>query len=134
MDSKWVKGGFIKSFGPVLFIGIGVPIPILNEEIANNLSITDDKINTTIVDFSIPRRTKPTFGQTTYEQLRTTTILINNKPTLAAPLSSMAGAIEISKIVKKSILSKAFLLSKPISSINLNTEMKKMDARLGELV
>lgn len=134
MQAKWVRGGYLKSFGPVLYIGVGVPIPVLNEEIAESLSITDEKINTTIVDFSIPRRTKPTFGQCTYSELRTSTVLINKKPTLAAPLSSMAWAIDICNTLKESILNKTFLLAEPILPVNMTSEVKKFDSRIGELI
>ncbi len=134
MNPKWIRGGYLRSFGPVLYIGVGLPIPVLNEEIAESLSITDDKISTTIVDFSIPRRTKPTFGQCSYSELRTTTVLINNKPTLSAPLSSMAFAVEISEGLKKEIQNSNFYLSKPVKNINLNSEFKKLDSRLGEVV
>ena len=134
MSPKWVRGGFIKSFGPVLYIGVGIPIPILNEETAKYISITDENIHSTIIDFSIPRRTKPTFGQCTYSELRTSTVIINKKPTLSAPLSSMALALEICSELKNTILRKSFLLSEKIIPINLNVEAKKLDSRLGELV
>lgn len=134
MNSKWIRGGFIKSYGPVLYIGIGVPLPVLNEEAAKYISVTDDKIHSTIVDFSIPRRTKPTFGQCTYSELRTSTVIINKKPTLSAPLSSMAMAIEICNELKDTILQKNFLLSEKILPVDLNTEPKKLNSRLGELV
>ena len=134
MQSKWIRGGYLQSFGPVLYAGVGVPIPVLDEEIARQIEISDDKIHSTIVDFSIPRRTKPTFGQCTYTELRTSTVLINKKPTLAAPLSSMAWAIEICDLLKSSILNKHFFLSKPIAPISLNAEIKKLDSRVGELV
>ncbi len=132
IDPKWLRAGYLRSFGPVLFVGVGVPIPVLNEEIANYISITDDKINTTIVDFSIPRRTKPTFGQCTYSELRTSTVMINDKPTLTAPLSSMAGAIQICNILKEAILNKEFYLTKPVEDINLKCDHKKLDSRLSE--
>ncbi len=134
MIPKWVRGGFIKSYGPVLYIGVGVPIPVLNEETAKYISITDDKIHSTIVDFSIPRRTKPTFGQCTYSELRTSTVVINKKPTLSAPLSSMALALEICTELKNAILQKSFLLSEKVIPIDLSIEPKKLDSRLRELV
>ena len=134
MDSKWIKGGYIKSFGPVLYIRIGVAIPVLDSNIAKCLSITDDKIHTTIVDFSIPRRAKPTFGNCTYEELRTSTVMINQKPTLSAPLSSMALAIDICKTLKTLINNGKFTLAEPSMLIDLNKKNNKMDARLGELV
>jgi len=134
MNPKWVKPGHIQSFGPVLFIGVAIAIPVLDKEIAEHLSITDNQIHTTIVDFSIPRRTKPTFGQCTYFELRTSTVSINNKPTLTAPLTSMAYSIESCNELKNDILNKKFILSKSISGINMNVELKKLDAKLGELV
>ena len=134
MHSKWVRGGYIKSYGPVLYIGIGVPIPVLNEEIAKHISISDENIYSTIVDFSIPRRTKPIFGQCSYNELRTSTVMINKKPTLSAPLSSIAMAIEICNELKNTILKKDFLLSEKIIPVNLNLEPKKLDSRLMESV
>ena len=134
MNSKWIRGGFIKSYGPVLYIFLLFPLPVLNEEAAKYISVTDDKIHSTIVDFSIPRRTKPTFGQCTYSELRTSTVIINKKPTLSAPLSSMAMAIEICNELKDTILQKNFLLSEKILPVDLNTEPKKLNSRLGELV
>ena len=133
MQPKWVRAGFIKSFGPVLYIGVGIPIPVLNEEIAEYLAITDEYIHSTIVDFAIPRRTKPIFGQCTYAELRTSTVEINNKPTLAAPLASMSWTIEICKILKDKILNNKFLLSMPILPVNMESETKKLNSRLAEM-
>ncbi len=134
MNPKWIRGGYIKSFGPVLYVGVGIPIPVLSEETAKHISVTDNDINSTIVDYSIPRRTKPTFGQCTYRELRTSTVIINKKPTLSAPLSSMALALEICNELKSSILKKEFLLSEKILSLDLNLELKKLDSRLKEMI
>jgi L-aspartate semialdehyde sulfurtransferase len=56
MDPHWVRGCHFKNYGPSLMLGVGVPIPILNEQIAARCAITDDQIMAPIVDFSIPRR------------------------------------------------------------------------------
>ena len=134
MKKKWIRGGYLKSFGPVLYVGVGVPIPVLNEEIVNFLAITDEHIHTTMFDFSIPRRTKPILGQCPYSELRTSTILINKKSTLSAPLSSMSGAIEICNLTKEAILEKTLFLSKPLEPINMNVKQKVLNSRLPELV
>ena len=134
MNPKWVRGGYLKSYGPVLYIGIGLPVPVLDDETGEHIAINDDKIQTTMVDFSIPRRTKPTFGQYTYAELRTSTVSINKKPTLAAPLSSFSYAIEICTLLKNQILNKQFYLTPPIGEINMNSEFKKLDSRIGEPV
>lgn len=130
INPVWVRGGYLPSYGPVLYVGIGVPVPVTDIEMAKYLSVNDTDIDTTIVDFSIPRRTKPTFGKCKYSELRTSTVIINKKPTLSAPLSSMAGAVEICNSLKEEIISGRFLLSEYVYPIDLNTEIKKLDAKL----
>lgn len=128
---KFMRAGHINSFGSVLYVGAGIPIPILNESIAKGIEIEDSDIETVIVDYSIPRRGKPILGTCNYRTLRTSTIDISGKSTLCAPLSSMSYAMEISEILKDEILNKSILLTENFSPLNLTLESKKLDSRLG---
>ena len=49
MDPEFISGAAIKGYGNSCFIGIGVPIPVLNEEIARNCAIRDEDIFTDVV-------------------------------------------------------------------------------------
>ena len=51
MQSKWVRGCYFRGYGPSLMLGVGVPIPILNEQIAVSCAVQDGDILAPVVDF-----------------------------------------------------------------------------------
>ena len=57
-----------------MYVGIGVPIPILDEEMLKQTAITNQDIQATIVDYSVEKRAKPNFGQVSYAELRSGSI------------------------------------------------------------
>jgi len=44
MTPRWLVGVSILGYGCSLAVGIGVPIPVLNEDIANCRGISDEEI------------------------------------------------------------------------------------------
>ena len=66
-------------------LGVGIPFPVLNETVVANCAVSDKKIVAPVVDFSIPRRVRPTFGLVSYAQLKTGRILIEGKPVRRPP-------------------------------------------------
>ncbi len=52
MSPRWLVGTSMLGYGPTLTVGIGVPIPILSEEILQYTTVTDDQIIGTIIDYS----------------------------------------------------------------------------------
>ena len=51
MDPKWVTGVSILGYGCSLSVGLGVPIPVLNEEIAGFTGVSDEELFTQIIDY-----------------------------------------------------------------------------------
>ncbi|MEL6881107.1 MAG: homocysteine biosynthesis protein, partial [Cyanobacteria bacterium J06607_10] len=62
MDAHWVRGCYFKGYGPSMMLGVGIPIPILNEDILARCAVKDEELVAPVIDFSIPRRVRPTFG------------------------------------------------------------------------
>ena len=114
MDSKYVKGVIMHNYGPTIFNGIGVPIPILNEDIAKRTAVSDEDIVCKIYDYGVSRRNKPVLSETNYKELRSGKIEINGKEILTSSLSSYKKAKEIAIELKNRIENKEFLLTKPI--------------------
>ena len=77
-------------------MGIGIPIPVLDEDMARRLSIRNDQIETTVVDYG--NGNQP-LGKTNYAALQSGTIEINGHKVRTAPLSSLAKAREIAAIL-----------------------------------
>ncbi|HEY9826855.1 MAG TPA: homocysteine biosynthesis protein, partial [Stenomitos sp.] len=76
MSAKWVRGCYFKQYGPSLMIGVGIPLPVIDEEVVRRCAVADADLVAPIIDFSIPRRVRPTFGLATYAQLKSGKIKI----------------------------------------------------------
>ncbi|AFZ30895.1 protein of unknown function DUF39 [Gloeocapsa sp. PCC 7428] len=117
MDARWVRGCYFKSYGPSLMLGVGVPIPVLNEEVVVHCAVQDNDLVAPIVDFSIPRRVRPTFGLVSYAQLKSGRIMIEGKPVRAAPLASLFLSRQIAITLKQWIEAGKFTLTEPVARI-----------------
>jgi len=115
MSPKWLIGASLQGYGCSLSVGLGVPIPILNEDMAKYTSISDDRIFTQIVDYGddYPSGKSKSLGKVSYAQLRSGSIKLNGNTITTVPLSSMVKAREIADILKKKISNGKFLLGEP---------------------
>ena len=98
-----------------MIVGLGLPIPILNEEIAQFTAVKDEDIYTQIVDYSndYPNMISKSYGEVNYKQLKSGTITIDGKEVQTAPLSSYPKAKEIALTLKEWIDKGEFLLGEP---------------------
>jgi uncharacterized protein (DUF39 family) len=129
MSREFIRGAIFEKYGVSLFVGIGIPIPILDEEMTKFVSIKDENIYGTIVDYSVQRRNKPTLGKVSYKELRSGKIILNGKEVPTAPMSSYKKAREIAQILKNWLKTGQFLIQEPIQPLPLDTEFKPLDVR-----
>jgi L-aspartate semialdehyde sulfurtransferase len=115
MTSRWIVGLSFLGYGVSLAVGIGIPIPILNEEMAAYTAISDEEIVTQIVDYGhdYPNGIKRNLGFVSYAELKSGSIRLNGKDIQTVPLSSVPRAREIADILKVWITKKKFLLGEP---------------------
>ncbi|MDD5288839.1 MAG: homocysteine biosynthesis protein [Dehalococcoidales bacterium] len=117
MNSRWLMGTSMLGYGPTLTVGIGVPIPILSEEILKYTTVTDDQIIGTIYDYSdaYPNRRAEPLGEVTYAQLKSGKITVQGKKVPTASLSSYSRAMEIANTLKGWIKAGKFELTTPVA-------------------
>jgi uncharacterized protein (DUF39 family) len=127
MNSRWVRGCYFKNYGPSLMLGVGVPLPILNEEVVSHCAVQDQDIVAPVVDFSIPRRVRPTFGLVSYAQLKTGRITIEGRAVRVAPLASIYRSRQVALELKEWIEKGEFTLTEPVASIPMNRSFLPQD-------
>ncbi|RLB10668.1 MAG: hypothetical protein DRG39_05835 [Deltaproteobacteria bacterium] len=119
MDPKWVVGVSIVGYGCSLAVGIGVPIPILNEEIAQYTGVSDEEIPTRIIDYGndFPKGNPKNLGVVNYAELKSGSINFQGQEVQAVPVSSYKKAKEIAENLKEWINKGEFLLTEPAAPL-----------------
>ncbi|MBN2373688.1 homocysteine biosynthesis protein [bacterium] len=130
MSARYLRGARIKGYGVSLFVGIGIPIPILDEAMAEAVTISDERIYTSIYDYGIPRRSRPSYGRINYHQLRSGYIKLDDKTVPTNPVSSYAMAREIAAILKDWISNGDFFLIQPVQQLPKDVLLKPMDQNI----
>jgi uncharacterized protein (DUF39 family) len=126
MSPEWLVGASMLGYGVSLYVGIGIPIPILGEEMARYTSVKDEDIVTQIYDYSMdyPKGAPKSLGEVNYKELRSGAIMLNGKKVATAPLSSYYKAREIANLLKEWIERGDFLLGEAqqlLPSVRLTT-------------
>lgn len=126
MNSKFLRAATFHGYGHSLYVGIGIPIPVLDEEIAKFTGISDSEIFTNIYDYSIPKRSRPVIrGEVSYAELRSGTVEIHGEKVETSSLSSYKKAREIANELKKWVSGGEFLLNFPLEKLP-QSEFKPM--------
>ena len=79
MSPKWLKGISMLGYGTTLAVGLGIPIPILNAEMAAYTGVSNDDLFTQVVDYAYdyPNRVARNYGEVSYAQLLSGEIEVN---------------------------------------------------------
>jgi uncharacterized protein (DUF39 family) len=119
MTSDWLRGASFTGYGVSLTVGIGVPIPILNEDILKYTAVKDEDIVAQVVDYSesYPQVKPGSLGEVTYAELKTGTITVQGKKVQTGAMSSYSKARKIAGLLKERILAKDFYLTEAVSPI-----------------
>lgn len=121
MSTDFLRAAYYEKYGISMFVGIGIPIPVLDEEMARHLSIRNEQIETTIVDYGNGNQI---LGKTNYAALRSGEIEINGQKVRTAPVASLAKAREIAALLKEWIQKGNFLLTEPVRPMPTGTRLK----------
>ncbi len=119
MSAQWLRGISMTGYGPTLAVGIGVPLPIIDEEMAVFASVRDEEISAPVVDYShdYPQGTGKILGEVTYAELKSGKIKLLGKEVPTGGLSSYLKAREIAETLKRWIQKGKFFLTEPVTHL-----------------
>jgi L-aspartate semialdehyde sulfurtransferase len=126
MSPEFLQGASFTKYGTSMYVGLGIPIPMLNIGLAKKTAIRDSEIFTDIVDYSVPRRDRPKFGKVSYQELKSGSITVNDKKVRVSSLSSLKMARKVSSTLKSWIKEGTFTLTAPIERLSNETVFRPM--------
>ena len=115
MSQKWLVGVSLLGYGCSLSVGLGIPIPILNEEIVQYTAVSDEELFTQIVDYGhdYANGISKSYGQVSYAELKSGHINFKGEDVSTVPLSSVVRARENAELLKKWIVKGKFIIGEP---------------------
>lgn len=126
MSSEFLRGASYTRYGTTLYVGLGIPIPILNEGLAKKTAIRDEEIFTNVVDYGVPRKNRPKLAEVSYKELKSGSITVNNQRIRVSSLSSLKTARKIAGTLKSWITNGEFFLTSPVERLPVDSIFKPM--------
>lgn len=127
MSTDFIRAAYFEKYGVSIFIGIGIPIPILDEDMARKVMIRNEQIITKVVDYG--NIDKPVLGEVNYAQLQSGEITLGDKKIKTASMSSLYKARKIAEILKDQITGGSFTLTEPVEAFPKNTSLHSLEIR-----
>ncbi|MBN1820653.1 MAG: homocysteine biosynthesis protein [Prolixibacteraceae bacterium] len=127
MSSEYVQAAYFEKYGVSMFVGIGIPIPVFDVDIAKRVSINNSQIETSVLDYGTVGT--PKLGQVTYEELRSGYIKVKGKKIRTAPVSSLPKARKIADELKHWLLKGEFEITQPVQMFPKNTSLNSLEEK-----
>ncbi len=119
MRPEYVRGASMLGYGVSLALGVAVPIPILDEDMAFRTGVGDADILAPVVDYAeaYPARKPGVLGHVSFADLKRGEVTVDGRAIPANPISSLVMARAIAELLKEKILAGAFLLTEPVAPL-----------------
>ena len=127
MSVDYLRAAYFEKYGVTLYLGIGIPIPVLDEDMAAAVSVRNRDIPALICDYGVEGH--PAIATTDYEKLRSGSVELEGRKVRTAPLSSLKKAREIAALLKAQVASGAFPLSAPVQALPAHSGVSGLRAR-----
>ncbi len=132
MSPEYIRALNIHGYGVSMAVGLGIPIPILDEEMARAVAVRDEDIIAPVLDYSVGSRDKKVLRDVSYAELRSGSIELFGKEVKTSSLSSYYMARQIASELKLSIEKGDFLISRPVQPLPNEREVKPLEIRSKE--
>ncbi|MDD3856614.1 MAG: homocysteine biosynthesis protein [Methanoculleus sp.] len=126
MRQEFLRAAVMNGYGVTLYIGVGVPIPVLDTGIVRSTAVRDEDILTDIIDYGTPRRDRPALARVSYADLKSGSVEIGGETVRTSSLSSYRGARAVAQELKARIEAGKMELAVPTRRIDPKKRAKPM--------
>ncbi len=128
MSTQFIRAAYFEKYGVSMFVGVGIPIPVLDEDMARRVMIRNSQIETNIMDYGSPDH--DILGRIDYKSLFSGEITLNGRKIRTAPLSSVKVAREIAGKLREEIVAGRFLLTEPVEHFKKTSGLNSLEIKL----
>lgn len=131
MSPEYIAPAVFNGYGTSLNIGVGIPIPVLDEALMADLARGNEELFTNVVDYSVQGRKRPVLKRVSYAELRSGTVDIGGKAVKTAPITSLLKSRKIAEELKQWIRQGQFLLQAPVQLFPQGNAVKPLEIKGG---
>jgi uncharacterized protein (DUF39 family) len=124
MSQDFLRAATFTGYGSTLYNGLGVPIPVVDIDVVRSTAVRDEDLTTSIIDYGVPSRNRPTVRKVTYAELKSGKIEIGGEEVKTSSLSSFRKAREVARELKSWIEEGKMNLALPTRSIDAAKRVK----------
>ncbi len=100
MSSDYIRAAIMHRYGPTLYVGIGIPLPVLDIDVVRATAIRDEDIMVSIRDYGVPSRNRPAVRKVSYAELKSGSVELNGEDVRTSSLSSYRNALAVARKLK----------------------------------
>jgi len=113
-----VRACQFEGHGTALLVAVAAPIPLLDGPTDAQAATPDAELEAPVLDVSIPRRIKPSFGGVSYASLKAGAIVVDGHRIPAAPSHSPRLAQELAEELAERLRAGRFPLRLPLAPLS----------------
>ncbi len=126
MSQDYLRAATMTGYGVTMYIGLGVPLPVLDLDVVRATAVRDEDISVDILDYGVPGRSRPTIKTATYAELRSGIVDLNGEEVRTSSLSSFRKAREVAQELKGWVEQGKVHLTLPTRPIDATKSNKPM--------
>jgi uncharacterized protein (DUF39 family) len=125
MSTEWLRGAYFEKYGTTLYLGVGFAIPVLDEDMAYRVGVTDAEIETTVCDYGADGH--PSLRRATYAELMSGSLELRGRKARTAPLSSRRKAREIAEELARRVAAGRWPLVPPSQALPAKSSVRGLE-------
>jgi CBS domain-containing protein len=126
MSPEYLRAATMHGYGVTLYVGLGVPIPILDLPAVHATAVTDADIAVDVVDYGVPSRGRPALRRVSYADLRSGRVEIDGEEVPTSPLSSFRMARQVASVLADRVAAGQMTLALPTRRMDVTKVARPM--------